>query len=190
MRASQRGSLERAGPLRAIQGQAGPYRDAPSIPAASTFNNNFNSLLHDRPPKSRKRPNGSTGNGTPVAVRDVNHDANVIAELADGQRSLLQAGYVDRAAGLRLPACAARMAVFCCAACAARMAGSSPGKRRSISVQRDEFCISTPRRSLWIRPASRSTLKCCESVDLGTAFSLMPMRLEQLRGQAEATISA
>jgi transposase len=62
--------------------------------------------------------------------------------------------------------CAGREAVFCCAACAARMAGISPEKRRSISAQRDEFCISTRRRSLWIRPASRSTLKCCESVDL------------------------
>jgi hypothetical protein len=29
-----------------------------SIPAASTFNNNFTILLHDRPPKSQERPNG------------------------------------------------------------------------------------------------------------------------------------
>jgi hypothetical protein len=29
-----------------------------SIPAASTFNNNFIILLHDRPPKSQERPNG------------------------------------------------------------------------------------------------------------------------------------
>src|ERR1700720_3333890 len=30
-----------------------------SIPAASTFSNNFQVLLHDRPPKSRNCPNGS-----------------------------------------------------------------------------------------------------------------------------------
>ena len=36
----------------------------------------------------------------------------------------------------------------------------SPGKRFSISAQREVLCISTPRRSLRIKPASLSALKC------------------------------
>ena len=52
------------------------------------------------------------------------------------------------------------------------MAAISPGKRWSISAQREVFCISTPWRSPRIKPASLSALKCCERVDLGMAFSL------------------
>jgi hypothetical protein len=40
------------------------------------------------------------------------------------------------------------------------MALISPGKRFSISAQREVLCISTPRRSLRIKPASLSALKC------------------------------
>ena len=69
------------------------------------------------------------------------------------------------------------------------MARISPGKRFSSSAQRDVLCISTPIRSLRINPASRSALKCCESVDLGIVFSLTFRKLEQLREQAEPTMS-
>src|SRR5207248_3490397 len=109
--------------------------------------------------------------------------------MGTANRASFRRDYVDRAAGLRLPACADRRAVFCCSASAARIAGISPGKRWSISAHRDEFCISTPRRSLRISPASLSTRKCCESVDLGTVLSLTERRLEQLREQVEATNS-
>ncbi|HZL33709.1 MAG TPA: SDR family oxidoreductase [Tepidisphaeraceae bacterium] len=47
------------------------------------------------------------------------------------------------------------------------MAGIKPGKRWSISRQREVLCISTPQRSPRIRPASRRARKCCDSVDLG-----------------------
>lgn len=46
-----------------------------------------------------------------------------------------------------------------------------PGKRVSISSQRERFCISTPRRSLRISPASRRALKCCDKVDFGNEFA-------------------
>jgi len=69
-------------------------------------------------------------------------------------------------------------------------AGISPGKRDSTSAQREAFCISTPRRSLRIRPASRSTLKCWESVDLGTATSVTFTKVEQLRAHPDPTIRA
>src|SRR5947208_13448053 len=41
-----------------VEPKRGVLSDAGSIPAASTFNNNFIILLHERPPKSQDRPNG------------------------------------------------------------------------------------------------------------------------------------
>jgi len=73
---------------------------------------------------------------------------------------------------------------------ASRIAGISPGNRCSISADRAELCISTPRRSLRISPAARKTRKCSESVDLGTVLSQTPIRLEQLRGASEPASSA
>src|SRR5258708_9604488 len=64
------------------------------------------------------------------------------------------------------------------------------GKRVSISEQREAFCISTPRRSLRIRPASRRILKCCDKVDFGMSFSLILRKLEQFCEPAEAAIRA
>jgi hypothetical protein len=55
----------------------------------------------------------------------------------------------------------------------------SPGKRFSISTQREVFCISTPRRSPRINPASLRALKCCERVDFGMACSLTFRKFEQ-----------
>ncbi len=57
-----------------------------SIPAASTFNNNFIILLHDRPPKSQERPNGRVrgrallpwGKATATLIR---YDARVLLRL-------------------------------------------------------------------------------------------------------------
>jgi hypothetical protein len=66
----------------------------------------------------------------------------------------------------------------------------NPGKRLSSSAQREMLCISTPWRSLRIRPASRSILKCCESVDFGIALSLTFRKFEQFCGQSCATMSA
>jgi len=63
-----------------------------------------------------------------------------------------------------------------------------PGKRCSISSQRVVLCISTPRRSPRMRPASRRALKCCERVDLGIAFSLTFRKFEQLCEHAEPAI--
>src|SRR5271156_336456 len=64
--------------------------------------------------------------------------------------------------------------------CALTIARISPGKRSSISAQREVLCISTPRRSPRISPASLSALKCCESVDFGIALSLTVRNIEQL----------
>src|ERR1700733_12318313 len=44
--------------------------------------------------------------------------------------------------------------------CAFTIARISPGKRSSISAQREVLYISTPRRSPRITPASLSALKC------------------------------
>lgn len=60
------------------------------------------------------------------------------------------------------------------------MEAMRPGKRPSISAQREVLCISTPLRSARIRPASRSTLKCCERVDLGIGNSTMFWKAEQV----------
>lgn len=70
------------------------------------------------------------------------------------------------------------------------MAPTNPGKRLSISAQRDVLRISTPWRSPRIKPASLSALKCCESVDLGIFFSLTFKKLEQFCEHAEPTMSA
>ena len=77
---------------------------------------------------------------------------------------------VLRLAGLRrLPA-----PIFSCSwiLWALTMAVINPGKRLSISAQREVLCISTPRRSPRIKPASLRALKCWERVDLGMVFSL------------------
>jgi hypothetical protein len=73
--------------------------------------------------------------------------------------------------------------------CALTIAAIRPGKRRSISVHREVLCISTPLRSPRIKPASRRTLKCCESVDFGISFSVMFKKFEQLREHSDPTIS-
>ena len=69
---------------------------------------------------------------------------------------------------------------FRCVLCALTMAVMSPGKRPSTSAQRDVLCISTPLRLLRMSPASRSALKCCESVDFGTSRSLTVRKVEQV----------
>ncbi len=69
------------------------------------------------------------------------------------------------------------------------MAAISPGKRFSTSEQRELLYISTPRRSLRIKPASLRALKCCESVDFGMSFSLTFKKFEQLYEQSDPTIS-
>ena len=73
--------------------------------------------------------------------------------------------------------------------CALTIAAIRPGKRRSISVHREVLCISTPLRSPRISPASRRTLKCCESVDFGMSFSVTFKKFEQLREHSDPTIS-
>ena len=73
--------------------------------------------------------------------------------------------------------------------CALTIAAIRPGKRRSISVHREVLCISTPLRSPRISPASRRTLKCCESVDFGIPFSVTFKKFEQLREHSDPTIS-
>lgn len=69
------------------------------------------------------------------------------------------------------------------------MAEIKPGKRFSISAQRDVLCISTPLRSPRINPASRSALKCWESVDFGMFRSLTFEKFEQVCERSEAAIS-
>ncbi len=51
------------------------------------------------------------------------------------------------------------------------IAGSRPGKRASISAQREWFRISTLRRSEQINPVSRRTLKRLDKDDLGKTRS-------------------
>src|SRR5258708_28539887 len=75
-----------------------------------------------------------------------------------------------------------------CDLCACMIAGSSPGNRRFTSSQRAVLCISTPLRSLRINPASRSALKCCERVDLGTGFPPASTRAEHVCGQPALAI--
>jgi hypothetical protein len=70
------------------------------------------------------------------------------------------------------------------------MAAINPGKRFSTSEQRDVFCISTPRRSPRIKPASRRALKCRERVDLGMVLSLTFRKFEQFCEQPEPAIWA
>ena len=74
--------------------------------------------------------------------------------------------------------------------CAVTIARINPGKRCSSSAQRETLRISTPWRSLRIRPASRRILKCCESVDFGIALSLTVRKFEQLCGHSCPTMSA
>src|ERR1700730_5326934 len=83
-----------------------------------------------------------------------------------------------------------RVLLTACALCALRMAGIKPGNRFSSSSQREVFCISTPRRSPRIRPASLRALKCWDNVDLGISFSLTRKKLEQLCEQSEPSIPA
>lgn len=64
-------------------------------------------------------------------------------------------------------------------ACALRIARINPGKRFSISAQREVFCIWTPCHSPRIRPFSRRTLKCWERVDLGMDRLLTVRKVEQ-----------
>ena len=66
------------------------------------------------------------------------------------------------------------------------IAGTSPGKRLLISSQRETLRISTPWRSEKISPASRSALKCWDSVDFGIGLSLTLRKFEQVRGELEA----
>jgi len=70
------------------------------------------------------------------------------------------------------------------------MAAMSPGKRLSISAHLDVFCISTPRRSLRINPASRSALKCCDRVDFGIVLSFVSVNRVQVCDASEFAISA
>ena len=75
-----------------------------------------------------------------------------------------------------------------CAFFASMIAPINPGNRSCNSIQRDVLCISTPRRSPRINPASRNTLKCCDSVDLGIAFSLTFKKFEHVREHSDDTI--
>jgi hypothetical protein len=63
----------------------------------------------------------------------------------------------------------------------------SPGNRPSISAHRVVFRTSTPRRSLRISPASRSTVKCRDSVDFGTGRSATPANSVHASGQSAPT---
>ena len=65
--------------------------------------------------------------------------------------------------------------------CAVSIARINPGKRCSSSAQREMLCISTPWRSLRIKPASRRILKCCDSVDFGIALSLTVRKFVRVR---------
>src|SRR5579864_6387538 len=91
--------------------------------------------------------------------------------------------------GFRARPAAERVFDDACTLWALMIAGINPGKRLLISSQRDTLCISTPRRSPRIKPASRSALKCWDSVDLGMSFSLTRRKLEHTCGQSEAAIS-
>ena len=82
----------------------------------------------------------------------------------------------------------ARACRSACNLCALIIAVIRPGNRSSISLQRGVLCISTPRRSPRIRPASRSALKCWDSVDLGIVFSLTLRKFEQFSEQSEPTM--
>src|SRR5262249_15548674 len=77
-----------------------------------------------------------------------------------------------------------------CKRCALMIAAIKPGKRLSISVQRELLCSSTPRRSLRITPASRSTLKCCDKVDFGISLRLTSRNVEQVNAQLAPTMPA
>jgi len=74
--------------------------------------------------------------------------------------------------------------------CAVTIARINPGKRCSSSAQRELLCISTPWRSLRIRPASRRILKCCDSVDFGMALSPTVRKVEQFCVHSCPTMSA
>src|SRR4051812_31965657 len=63
--------------------------------------------------------------------------------------------------------------------CAWMIALINPGKRCSISAQREVFCISTPRRSPRIKPAWRKAVKCWERVDFGMSLSTTVRKSEQ-----------
>src|SRR5882757_9074191 len=81
------------------------------------------------------------------------------------RRALVEGGLLHlflavRRAGLFAADFFARASPFDWMACALTMAPINPGKRCSISAQRDVLCISTPRRSPRISPASLSSLKC------------------------------
>jgi hypothetical protein len=112
------------------------------------------------------------------------------------QRSSQQKGatshlfVVDRLVTLFTAAFFARASSLDWMVCALTIATIRPGKRCSSSAHREVLCISTPRRSPRINPASRNTLKCCESVDFGMALSLTVRNIEQLCVQSCATISA
>src|SRR5579859_7017394 len=87
---------------------------------------------------------------------------------------------IDRLDDLFVASFLARVSSLDWMVCALTITRSSPGKRSSISAQREVLCISTPRRSPRISPASLRTLKCCESVDFGIALSLTVRNMEQL----------
>src|ERR1700761_5693383 len=53
------------------------------------------------------------------------------------------------------------------------------------SSQREEFCNSTPLRSLRIKPASRKILKCWDSVDFGSGVAFKLANAVQFLAQAE-----
>src|ERR1700740_1408349 len=65
------------------------------------------------------------------------------------------------------------------------MAASSPGNRLSISEQRELLCISTPCRTVRIKPASRRALKWCDNVDLGICLLVTFKKVEQLEAHAK-----
>src|SRR5947209_8247545 len=65
-----------------------------------------------------------------------------------------------------------------------------PGNRSWISEQREVLSISTPRRSLRIKPASRRALKCCDRVDLGIGLRSISRKFEQLCAHCEPAILA
>ena len=102
---------------------------------------------------------------------------------------LLYQRALGRLAGFRFPAAPAGGFALDCALCALTIAAISPGKRLSISRQREVLCISTPQRSLRIKPASRNALKCWDKVDLGIARSLTFRKFEQLCEQPESAMA-
>ncbi len=95
----------------------------------------------------------------------------------------------NRRIELKLDSALTGAAAFAWMPCALMIAPIRPGKRPSTSAQRELLCISTPRRSDRIRPASLSTLKCWDRDDFGIVRSLMWAKAVQVCARPAPAIS-